>query len=96
MTKPRLVKVRALFCVLQQVIKRGYAYFDTASYICVLVLSSNSTRFNRTLPHILFGNLRPAHDNVYALRRRGHTHALKVVVNGGGIRTVGCNTFKPG
>ena len=31
MTKPRLEKVRALFCVLQQVIKRGYAYFDTAS-----------------------------------------------------------------
>ena len=33
MTKPRLVKVRALFYVLQQVMKRGCAYFDTASSI---------------------------------------------------------------
>jgi len=32
MTKPRLVKVRALFYVLQQLIKRGCAYFDTASF----------------------------------------------------------------
>jgi len=31
MTKPRLAKVRALFYVLQQLIKRGCAYFDTAS-----------------------------------------------------------------
>ena len=31
MTKPRLVKVRALFYVLQHVMKRGCAYFDTAS-----------------------------------------------------------------
>ena len=31
MTKPRLVKVRALFYVLQHITKRGYAYFDTAS-----------------------------------------------------------------
>ncbi len=30
MTKPRLAKVRALFYVLQQLIKRGCAYFDTA------------------------------------------------------------------
>ena len=30
MTKPQLVKVEALFYVLQQVIKRSYAYFDTA------------------------------------------------------------------
>ena len=30
MTKPRLVKVRALFYVLQHIIKRGCAYFDTA------------------------------------------------------------------
>jgi uncharacterized membrane protein YhaH (DUF805 family) len=30
MTKPRLAKVRALFYVLQQVRKRGCAYFDTA------------------------------------------------------------------
>ena len=32
MTKPRLAKVRALFYVLQQLIKRGCAYFDTASW----------------------------------------------------------------
>ena len=32
MTKPRLAKVRALFYVLQQLIKRGCAYFDTASF----------------------------------------------------------------
>ena len=31
MTKPRLAKVRALFYVLQQLTKRGCAYFDTAS-----------------------------------------------------------------
>ena len=31
MTKPRLAKVRALFYVLQQLIKRSCAYFDTAS-----------------------------------------------------------------
>ena len=30
MAKPRLVKVRALFYVLQHITKRGYAYFDTA------------------------------------------------------------------
>ena len=30
--KPRLAKVRALFYVLQQLIKRGCAYFDTASF----------------------------------------------------------------
>ncbi len=34
MTKPRLAKVRALFYVLQQLIKRGCAYFDTASSYC--------------------------------------------------------------
>ena len=33
MTKPRLAKVRALFYVLQQLIKRGCAYFDTASFL---------------------------------------------------------------
>ena len=33
MTKPRLAKVRALFYVLQQVKKRGCAYFDTASFL---------------------------------------------------------------
>ena len=33
MTKPQLVKVEALFYVLQQVIKRSCAYFDTASLI---------------------------------------------------------------
>ena len=33
MTKPRLVKVRALFYVLQHITKRGYAYFDTASFL---------------------------------------------------------------
>ncbi len=37
MTKPRLAKVRALFYVLQQVMKIGYAYFDTASIYCVCV-----------------------------------------------------------
>ena len=31
MTKPRLVKVRALFYVLQHAIQRGCAYFDTPS-----------------------------------------------------------------
>ena len=30
MTKPQLVKIEALFYVLQQVIKRSCAYFDTA------------------------------------------------------------------
>ena len=33
MAKPRLVKVRALFYVLQHVTKRGCAYFDTASLL---------------------------------------------------------------
>ena len=33
MTKPQLVKVEALFYVLQQVIKRSYAYFDTAPFL---------------------------------------------------------------
>ena len=33
MTKPRLVKVRALFYLFKQGIKRGYAYFDTASFL---------------------------------------------------------------
>ena len=32
MTKPRLVKVRALFCVLQQVTKKRLRHFDTASF----------------------------------------------------------------
>ena len=32
MTKPRLVKVRALLYVLQHIIQRGCAYFDTASF----------------------------------------------------------------
>lgn len=32
MTKPQLVKVEALFYVLQQVIKRSCAYFDTAPF----------------------------------------------------------------
>ena len=39
MTKPQLVKVEALFYVLQQVIKRSCAYFDTAPfdilYLCL-------------------------------------------------------------
>lgn len=50
----------------------------------------------RILSHILFCDLRTAHYDVDTLRRRGHTHALKVVVNGGGILAVGCNTFKTG
>ena len=33
MTKPQLVKVEALFYVLQQVIKRSCAYFDTAPFL---------------------------------------------------------------
>ena len=33
MTKPRLAKVRALFYVLQQLTKRGCAYFYTASLV---------------------------------------------------------------
>lgn len=40
MTKPRLVKVRALFYVLQQVTKRGCAYFDTASFFILLCLEA--------------------------------------------------------
>ena len=32
MTKPRLVKVRALLYVFQHVIKKRLAYFDTASF----------------------------------------------------------------
>ena len=35
MTKPQLVKVEALFYVLQQVIKRSCAYFDTAPFRCL-------------------------------------------------------------
>ena len=35
MTKPQLVKVEALFYVLQQVIKRSCAYFDTAPFLFV-------------------------------------------------------------
>ena len=35
MTKPRLVKVRALFYVLQHAIQRGCAYFDTPSCIAI-------------------------------------------------------------
>ena len=31
MAKPRLAKVRALFYILRHFIKRGCAYFDTAS-----------------------------------------------------------------
>ena len=43
MTKPQLVKVEALFYVLQQVIKRSCAYFDTAPFAymalgCVVIL----------------------------------------------------------
>ena len=36
MTKPQLVKVEALFYVLQQVTKRGCAYFDTAPCNCYI------------------------------------------------------------
>ena len=36
MTKPQLVKVEALFYVLQQVIKRSCAYFDTAPFLDAL------------------------------------------------------------
>ena len=36
MAKPRLVKVRALFYVLQHITKRGYAYFDTAPLAIIL------------------------------------------------------------
>jgi len=40
MTKPRLVKVRALLYVFQHVIKKRLAYFDTASsYYDVIVFS---------------------------------------------------------
>ena len=35
MTKPRLVKVRALFYVLQQVTKKRLRHFDTASLIFI-------------------------------------------------------------
>ncbi len=37
MTKPQLVKVEALFYVLQQVTKRDCAYFDTAPLLCLTV-----------------------------------------------------------
>ena len=43
MTKPQLVKVEALFYVLQQVIKRSYAYFDTASFL-IARIDSNPSR----------------------------------------------------
>ena len=39
MTKPQLVKVEALFYVLQQVIKRDCAYFDTAPFKLLPYLS---------------------------------------------------------
>ncbi len=38
MAKPRLEKVRALFYVFQQVIKKGCAYFDTAPCVMPYVL----------------------------------------------------------
>ena len=38
MTKPQLVKVEALFYVLQQVIKRSCAYFDTAPIIAAYAI----------------------------------------------------------
>ena len=61
MTKPRLVKVRALFYVLQHVMKRGCAYFDTASFFVflrLLVLArrgsiSNITNMIEKLKNIL-------------------------------------------
>ena len=44
MTKPRLAKVRALFYVLQQVRKRGCAYFDTAPVYLEAALKSAETK----------------------------------------------------
>ena len=42
MAKPRLVKVRALFYVLQHITKRGYAYFDTAPFFMGMDLLSKN------------------------------------------------------
>lgn len=42
MTKPQLVKVRALFYVLQHIIKRGCAYFDTAPFYFISTLYSSN------------------------------------------------------
>ena len=48
MTKPRLVKVRALFYVLQHVMKRGCAYFDTASlWIIMRIFYRKFAEFNK-------------------------------------------------
>ena len=50
MTKPQLVKVEALFYVLQQVTKRDCAYFDTAPRIWwVLNCSSRKSPENCAL-----------------------------------------------
>ena len=57
MAKPRLVKVRALFYVLQHITKRGYAYFDTAS------LGDKKSIKNPSIPYS-FGK------NILILRKR--------------------------
>ncbi len=47
MTKPRLVKVRALLYVFQHVIKKRLAYFDTASYLHVYAHSPCECAYRR-------------------------------------------------
>ena len=50
MTKPRLAKVRALFYVLQQLTKRGCAYFDTAS---IFFSNHNFSNYSHDLDAVL-------------------------------------------
>ena len=56
MTKPRLVKVRALFYVLQHIIKRGCAYFDTAPLLDFAVWLSDPGEA-RTLDPVIKSHL---------------------------------------
>ena len=54
MTKPRLVKVRALLYILQNIKKRGCAYFDTAPFF---VGSLNCYCLNSEIPHLYLSNM---------------------------------------
>ena len=51
MTKPRLVKVRALLYILQNIKKRGCAYFDTAPSLFSLPEVAEGGAFNRLVEH---------------------------------------------
>ena len=55
MTKPQLVKVEALFYVLQQVTKRDCAYFDTAPFILVFLAENAGGETSRRLPSCIMG-----------------------------------------